>query len=239
MVNNKLYIGATSKELHYRLTEHIGSAKRNKTREEKIGKLFRAIRKYGPDKFKIEKIAEFNIKEEMYSFEKLKIIELDTIENGYNISHGGNGGHTRTAEQLKQLSVDFKGEKNPMFGKKHSKKTLKTINKKRKLWHKTEAGIKHLQEKKEMFTTNNPGKNKSKETLEKISKNRKGKAGFCETYEITTPDNHVIIIKNLEKYCRENGLSSSNMSSIASGKWTRHRGYQCKRIKGNGMSKKK
>ena len=47
---------------------------------------------------------------------------------------------------------------------------------------------------------------------------------------ITKPDGNKIIIKNLEKYCKENNLQSSKMSLVASGIRNHHKGHLCQRM---------
>jgi hypothetical protein len=47
---------------------------------------------------------------------------------------------------------------------------------------------------------------------------------------ITKPDGTKIEIKNLQKYCIENNLNSSKMSSVASGLRKHHKNYICERV---------
>jgi hypothetical protein len=48
-------------------------------------------------------------------------------------------------------------------------------------------------------------------------------------YKIIQPDGVVLIIIGLEKYCRENLLSTGTMSSLSNGKLKQkhHKGYFC------------
>jgi group I intron endonuclease len=87
-VNGKIYIGKT-KNPEKRLKQHINASKRKKT------KLYNAMNKYGVNNFSIEIIDRcddntVNIMEIDY------IKKYDTINKGYNITIGGEGGDTFT-----------------------------------------------------------------------------------------------------------------------------------------------
>jgi len=51
-----------------------------------------------------------------------------------------------------------------------------------------------------------------------------------EEWEITTPTGEVVIISNLNNYCRMNNLSSSAMSMVASGERKQHKKFTCRKI---------
>jgi hypothetical protein len=53
---------------------------------------------------------------------------------------------------------------------------------------------------------------------------------LSKTWEIIWPDGKLEIIENMGKFCRENSLSNSNMSSVASGSLKQHKGFKCKRL---------
>lgn len=46
-------------------------------------------------------------------------------------------------------------------------------------------------------------------------------------YQITTPDNQIIIIDSIKKYCLKNNLNRTMMHNVAIGKAESHRGYKC------------
>lgn len=52
---------------------------------------------------------------------------------------------------------------------------------------------------------------------------------IARSWEIITPEKQTIIIHNMAKFCRENGLSKSCMSS-ASKKSITHKGYSCRKV---------
>ena len=50
---------------------------------------------------------------------------------------------------------------------------------------------------------------------------------------IITPDGNEEFVVNLSDYCKERGLSSSKMYSVASGDRNHHKGYKCRRFEGH------
>lgn len=82
-VNNKIYIGITSKGLSARWKEHLYNAEHGCP-----FKLHNAIRKYGKENFSIELIDFCNSWEELEEKEKQYISEYNTLsdEFGYNMT---------------------------------------------------------------------------------------------------------------------------------------------------------
>lgn len=97
-VNGRSYIGITGTSLAMRWGRHRRSAL-----QEKVGTaLARAIRKYGPDAFTMEPIAEARSWREACVLECELIAEHGTLHSagGYNLTVGGDGfGRTLTVEQ--------------------------------------------------------------------------------------------------------------------------------------------
>ena len=92
-INNLLYVGMTVKSLSQRFKEHVRTALHYDGSWE--SKLYKAMQKYGVDNFFIELLEDFpdrNDRNSLGEMEKLYIGQLDTVNNGYNISLGGNGG---------------------------------------------------------------------------------------------------------------------------------------------------
>lgn len=112
LVNGKIYVGQDSKNN----PDYLGSGKIIK----------RAIVKYGKKNFKKEILEYCKTKAELDKKEKYWIKRLNTIEKGYNISEGGNGclGCKQSDETKQKRREKNIGEKNPMFGKRLSDKTL-------------------------------------------------------------------------------------------------------------------
>lgn len=84
-INSKLYIGQTTKTLEERIKSH-----RNSYVSGKDTHLYRAMRKYGWEKFHFHIIAETNDQETLNELEAFYISKYDTIRNGYNMARGGN-----------------------------------------------------------------------------------------------------------------------------------------------------
>ena len=131
IVNGKIYIGQTIQFLDKRTRDHIKNALNNKDNSH----FHNAIRKYGKENFVWETIVECNSLEELNKVEIEMIKKYDALENGYNLTEGGEGtiGFRHTEETKKKMSKSHMGEKNPMYGKhRHfSKKTREMMSKTR------------------------------------------------------------------------------------------------------------
>lgn len=86
-INNKVYIGKTSRNLEIRFSEHLWASQR----EYKNRPLYDAMNKYGQEHFFIEKVAECKTNEELSELEIKWIAYYDSYNNGYNATIGGDG----------------------------------------------------------------------------------------------------------------------------------------------------
>lgn len=84
LINGKVYIGQTSLTPELRFNKHKKCYKSNS-----CPKLYNAMRKYGKENFIVETICETNTPDED---EKYWIQYYKSVENGYNITYGGDGG---------------------------------------------------------------------------------------------------------------------------------------------------
>lgn len=84
-INDKVYVGKTYLSLEERFERHKQDSKKNSDRP-----LYRAIRKYGIDKFYIELIGSFE-ENDLEDFEILAIQEFNSYNEGYNATLGGDG----------------------------------------------------------------------------------------------------------------------------------------------------
>lgn len=129
-INKKCYIGYTSKTIEWRWQRHLRSAK---TDLHYKFHFCNALRKYSSDIWEHE-ILESNIetREQAINSEIKWIIYFDSANNdkGYNTTSGGNGGKPHTESYKEAMSKRFSGDKNPFFGKKHSKDSLEKIQNK-------------------------------------------------------------------------------------------------------------
>lgn len=81
VLNNKKYIGITTRTIKERFAEHCKA-------ETYVGK---AIRKYGAENFKVYKLDTAISRKELCDLEVYYIEKYDTFRNGYNQTIGGEG----------------------------------------------------------------------------------------------------------------------------------------------------
>lgn len=144
-LNGKVYIGFDS-NWPKRVKIHKSASKKQDC------KFYRAIRKYGWDSFEWSSIYQSHDKKHTLNvMESLFIEEYDSFYCGYNSTHGGDGtfGLIVSEETKRKLSAIHKGkklspehieilrekgkklvgDKNPMFGKKHTQENKDKISK--------------------------------------------------------------------------------------------------------------
>lgn len=92
-VNNKVYIGVTTRTIEERFREH-----KSRIEERNNLHLYQAMKKYGSQNFNIELIDTAETTEEMFNKEKEYIKKYDSYYNGYNLTLGGEG--------VKKLELD-------------------------------------------------------------------------------------------------------------------------------------
>lgn len=104
LLNNKKYIGQTKRDLEIRWKEHC-------TDSENTGLLDPDIQKYGKENFKVEVLEKVYSHYEMNKRERYWIKKLDTINNGYNITTGGQKyfGYSPTEETKEKIRETLKG----------------------------------------------------------------------------------------------------------------------------------
>jgi hypothetical protein len=151
--------------------------------------LNRAIKKYGLENFECNLIMWAYSKEEL---NKLEIKYIDYYKPEYNLTAGGEGtvGYIFTDDVKKKISLALIGEKNPFYGKHHSKETCKKISesKKGKKQKPSEArkGIKRSEETKRKISESHRGKKRrpfSEEHKRKIREKRKLQIFFPHSEE--------------------------------------------------------
>jgi len=86
-LNGKKYVGITKGTIERRFKRHIEIAKY----KEKKQHLHKAMIKYGVENFIVYELDVANYKEELFQKEKNWIKKLDTKNNGYNETDGGEG----------------------------------------------------------------------------------------------------------------------------------------------------
>lgn len=179
--------------------------------------LQRAWDKYGIDAFSFEVIelvlAPFLREREQYWIDKK---QAANFKRGYNIAPSAliPNGRPVSEEARKKISAALKGH--PGFAKTR------------------ETRIATL--KARAFKCFGP---QSPETCAKKSARLKGRAPSAATmaasiaraakvYVVTFPDGHEELIKNLNAFCREHGLTEPCMRDVVAGRSQQHRGYKAR-----------
>lgn len=109
LINNRQYIGITSRGLRHRWSEHVYDSK---ARNKKMA-ISRAIAKYGAENFRMDALCSARSWEDICAVEPILIIQWKTRRpNGYNISEGGEGpfGVKRTAESVERSASKHRGK---------------------------------------------------------------------------------------------------------------------------------
>jgi group I intron endonuclease len=116
-INDKVYIGCTTKTIVERFKEHIKRSQKNKHKT----KLYNSFKKYGIENFTIEVVEECN-KKIMFIKEIEYIKEYDSYYTGLNSTKGGEGclGYKHTDETREKISIKTKE-------KSHKDKTYEEI----------------------------------------------------------------------------------------------------------------
>jgi len=128
-INNKSYIGFTSKSISSRYSKHLYDAKHREF------PLYKAMRKYGIDSFYIESI--YQSKDEKHTHKIMEayfIQEYNTYKNGYNASPGGDGrssGYKQPEWVKKKISQGLKKSNHPIHGGNHSTNSVEKMKGKR------------------------------------------------------------------------------------------------------------
>ena len=247
LTNGKLYVGQTVRPLEKRWKQHIEFSKRSSY------PIHASIQKHGKDNFTIEVICECETQEELDTQELYFANTLNSFSpSGYNLKAGqGHGSFSeetknkmsksasgrRASEQSKSIrSLASKGEKNPFFGKTHSKESLDKMSESltgkyagEQSWHfgkpKTEKHKKKLSDAKlGKYTGENHhffGKSHSEKAKKTISDKK------SKIWEFRSPQGEIVVIKNLKKFCQENPnkLGAGNMRRVYHGEQKHHKGW--------------
>ena len=129
IVNNKSYIGWTSRTVDFRWDEH----KKNALKFKDNRKFYNAIRKYGIDSWNVITLCEVENKDDALKKEIEFIILYDSYNNGYNSTLGGDGnnGIIMSEESNLKRSKKLKGVKKPdgfNIGREHTKEIKNKIS---------------------------------------------------------------------------------------------------------------
>lgn len=100
-INQKIYIGKTTKSIETRFKRHINDAISNRLNTH----LANAIRKYGKENFIIEQLDTAQTIEELNKKEIYWIDYYNSCKNGYNETLGGDGGNTYKEKSPEQMEI--------------------------------------------------------------------------------------------------------------------------------------
>lgn len=173
-VNNKWYVGQSVD-----VYDRWNSYRKLKCRSQR--KLFHALSKYGFDTFEKTLIEPCENVQWILDYREMYWIRiLDSINNGYNIREGGQGGK-HSEETKRRMSLAATGKKKPPFsaewknnmrkallGRKHSEETKEKIRQ-------AHLGMKTSAETKQKLRTINLGKSMSDFVKQKIRQKVKGR----------------------------------------------------------------
>lgn len=127
-VNDKKYVGITSKDKESRFKKHVKDACSKKHNMA----IHKAIRKYGADNFELSVLDTAETWEDLCDLEKHCIIQYNSkTPNGYNLTDGGSGtlGYKFTEEQIKKCSESHLGQVAWNRGVPASKETKQKMSK--------------------------------------------------------------------------------------------------------------
>lgn len=184
-INEKQYIGYTTKTLEERKRSHLSKAK-SLSGKHYFYLFQQAIRKYGIDNFHWEVLENCNSIEECCNKEIYYINKYNTISpNGYNLTKGGNGGVQSEETKLK-IS---KSLKTYWDNNKNLNSLVKATKKERSEWAKKSWKIK--KEKgyaKPFYRHKQDSKNKMSLTKNKLNKIKWMNVYTLETVELSLTD---------------------------------------------------
>ena len=103
VINNKKYIGMTTRSIEIRKNDHLRSFDDRKSRMYNF-KLYQAMRKYGFDNFEFSIIEECD-NEKLEEKEKYYIDLFNTVNDGYNEALGGKGKPLWTDKQIEACKI--------------------------------------------------------------------------------------------------------------------------------------
>ena len=147
-----------------------------------------------------------------------------------NLTDGGEGvsGLVFSEESRRRLSESH-------VGFRHSKETKLKMSRSR-------SGPGNPNYGKKGMVSNFKGKRHTEESKRKISESKKGRkqseeerrmrseAAHRYTYEVTSPDGEIFIVKNLAAFAREHGMKQYSLAAVARGTQKQHKGWKVKII---------
>jgi group I intron endonuclease len=214
IVNDKAYIGQTTRSVEVRWKEH-------KNDKRACRALFRAICKYGAENFTVYVLCQCNSIEELNEKEKFYINELNSIvPNGYNLRTGGLNS-LMSDDSKNKMSISHLGEKNFNFGKHKSEETKNKISV-ANLGKKRSQSFKNNRSR--YMRLNNPQFNMTTEKLERLNTYNNVKKIKIICVETG------IVYNSLTEAAKELNISKGNISGVLLGKYKQTNGFSFRKI---------
>jgi len=199
-LNGKCYVGQTIKTLEERIYRH-----KYKSDNKKMP-ISSAIKKYKFENFESTVLKECFSQEELDTSEIYFVNSLNTwAPNGYNL-RAGKGRGALSEETKRKIGLGNKG-------KKASDETKKKLSEAHK-------GFKVSEITKKKLSIINKGKKPH------INTNIGASLKNSKHYILINPQGELINVFNMKKFCKENNLQNSNMSSLVRGKIKSYKGYR-------------
>ena len=180
-INDKIYIGQTSKTLKVRFNEHKRDSKKLNYYNMLI---YKAMNKYGTNNFIIRPIdcikgVSLNCLKKSLDEKEIHYINIFKSKSknvGYNLTNGGSGctGRILSVYSKKKISDSKLGEKNPMFGSKWSEEKRTQMTKRMSGKNNHNYGKPLSDETKDKLSKILIGRIISDESKQKISETMKG-----------------------------------------------------------------
>lgn len=243
-LTSKIYIGISSKAAEIRFKEHCCS--------KKSYPIVRAIKKYGAHNAVLDVLGEFSCFDALYEAEQSAIASHGSkAPNGYNLTDGGKGtfGLPASEERKRKIGAANMGRK----ASEEARRKMSEHNKTRDFSLQVAAmansnrGRKRDQEQIEKMRATWIGRKHSEESKQKMSKSASKRKASDQTrlamsigvkiskgwkvFKFISPNGYEFSVTNMKEFCHKNGLTTTHMYNVASGKEKSHKGWQNVQVK--------
>lgn len=196
-------------------------------------KIYNARKKYKPENFIYEILAELEFDTKLESKDVLNDLEIyyiklyDSFKNGYNSTDGGGGasGYT-TSEETKKLQSKirtgkFIGDKHPNYGKPRTEEVKKILSIKCSGWKHTEEAKKKICEAGKGVVFSDERKKNIKKALEKLS---------SPILQMDDNDNALQTFRTLNIAFENTNIQPSNIAAVCNKRRNKAGGFKWKYI---------
>ena len=230
VVNNKVYVGMTTRDGECRWQEHLRSYQKDTHKS-----LYRAMRRYGADKFTYRVVEECEERQALAIQEKYWIEKLNSQNRnyGYNNTPGGDGGDTlssldpaRRAEILQQLTKSGNEAKICHWLVISPEGVAMSIRNLREFCRTIDVDVRMLWSVSVGRQNHHKGWQCFKIVDGEIIQPSKTPSHAKRSkWTVIAPDGRVYEIENLKSFCLEMGVIYKQMHKVTKGLLKHHRGY--------------